>query len=219
MGVFVFLMYNRQGIFLRLVKCIMDSKIKSILEKIEELNAALRKEHARLAKKYGFYIRQKRVVFIEAIREKNKKLRVPIWRYVIPKNIRHILSLPFIYMMLFPAVILDICITIYHGVAFPLYQIPKVKRKDYIIYDRKFLDYLNIIQKIHCLYCGYVNGLFAYAVEIAARTERYWCPIKSASKMNASHSWYKDFADYGSPDQWKEKFNDHDAFGNCNKTK
>lgn len=214
--VFVFLMYNSRGVF-KISKIYMDSKIKNILEKIEELNLALRKEHARLAKKYGFYIRQKRVVFIEAIRERNKKLRIPTWRYVIPKNIRHILSLPFIYMMIFPAVILDICITIYQGVAFPLYQIPKVTRKDYIVYDRKFLDYLNVVEKIHCLYCSYVNGLFAYAVEIAARTERYWCPIKAASKMNAPHDWYKDFADYGNPEEWKKKFNEHDAFDKSKK--
>ena len=190
----------------------MDSKIRKILEKIEELNVSLKKEHARLAKKYGFYIEQKKVVFLKKIRVKNKRLRIPVWKYAFPKDVRHALSLPFIYMMIFPAVILDIFLTIYHAVAFPLYKIPKVKRSDYIIYDRKFLDYLNVIQKVHCLYCSYVNGLFAYAVEIAARTERYWCPIKAASKMNTPHTWYKDFADYGNPQEWNEKFNDHKAF-------
>lgn len=190
----------------------MDSKIKKILEKIEALNVALKKEHARLAKKYGFYIEQKKIVFLKKIKVKNKRFRVPVWKYVIPKNVRHALSLPFIYMMIIPAVILDICLTVYHAVAFPLYKIPKVKRSDYIIYDRKFLDYLNVVQKVHCLYCSYVNGLFAYAVEIAARTERYWCPIKAASKSNVPHSWYKDFADYGNPQEWSQKFNDHRAF-------
>ena len=190
----------------------MDSKIRKILEKIEVLNVALKKEHTRLAKKYGFYIEQKKVVFLKKIKAKNKRFRVPVWKYAFPKDVRHALSLPFIYMMIFPAVILDIFLTIYHAVAFPLYKIPKVKRSDYIIYDRKFLDYLNVIQKVHCLYCSYVNGLFAYAVEIAARTERYWCPIKAASKMNTPHTWYKDFADYGNPQEWNEKFNDHKAF-------
>ncbi|KKP82906.1 MAG: hypothetical protein UR82_C0028G0001, partial [Candidatus Moranbacteria bacterium GW2011_GWF1_35_5] len=165
----------------------MDSKIKRILEKMEALNIALKKEHARLAKKYGFYFSQKKIVFLKKIKIKNKRFRIPVWKYVIPKNIRHAMSLPFIYMMIVPAVILDIFLTIYHAVAFPLYKIPKVRRSEYIIYDRKFLDYLNVVQKVHCLYCSYINGLFAYAVEIAARTERYWCPIKAASKMNAPH--------------------------------
>ena len=190
----------------------MDSKIKALLKKMEEVNQALRVEYARLAKEYGFSINQKRIIFLTKFRERNKALRIPVWKYVIPRNIRHVLSLPFIYMMIIPAVILDMCITIYHAAAFPLYRIPKVKRGDYIIYDRRFLDYLNIVQKIHCLYCSYVNGVFAYAVEIAARTERYWCPIKAANKPLSHHEWYKDFADYGNPDEWKEKFNDHDAF-------
>jgi len=190
----------------------MESKIRKILEKIETLNIALRKEQARLAKKYGFYISQKKIIFLKKIREKNKTFRIPAWKYAIPKNVRHALSLPFIYSMIFPVIILDIFITVYQSVAFPLYKIPKVKRKDFIVYDRRFLDYLNIIQKVHCLYCSYVNGLFVYAVEIGARTERYWCPIKAASKMNINHRWYKDFADYGNPQEWNKKFNDHEAF-------
>lgn len=190
----------------------MDSKIRKILEKMEELNIALRKEQTRLAKKYGFYIKQKRIIFLDKIRKKNKKFKIPSWKYAIPKNIRHILSLPFIYMMIIPAAMLDIFISFYQWGAFPLYKIPKVKRDEYIIYDRKFLDYLNWIQKLHCIYCSYVNGLFAYSVEIAARTERYWCPIKAASKTRVHHSWYKDFADYGSPEEWNQKFNDHEAF-------
>lgn len=195
----------------------MESRIKKILEKIENLNKALRIENLRLAKKYGFYISQKKIIFLKKIKEKNKSLRIPAWKYFFPKNIRHILSLPFIYSIIFPALILDIFITLYQLVAFPLYKIPKVKRNKYIIYDRRFLDYLNVIQKMHCLYCSYVNGLFAYAVEIGARTERYWCPIKAANKIDTPHPWYKDFADYGNPEDWNEKFNNHDAFVALNK--
>ena len=190
----------------------MDSKIKKILEKMDEMNAVLEKEYARLAEKYGFFFQQKRVVFLQKIRERNKRFKMPTWKYAIPKSIRHLISLPFIYVMIFPVVILDIFITIYQWCAFPLYGIPKVKRSDYIVYDRKFLDYLNIIQKVHCLYCSYVNGFFAYSVEIGGRTERYWCPIKAAHKPKVYHSWYKDFADYGNPEEWNEKFNDHEAF-------
>lgn len=189
----------------------MDT-IKDILEKIDQLNEKMKKEHQRLAKKYGFSIKGKGVKFLDKIRERNKKFRIPVWRYVCSKNIRHILSIPFIYVMIFPVVFLDFFLSIYHAVAFPLYGIPKVKRGDYIVYDRQFLDYLNVVQKINCLYCSYVNGFFAYAVEIAARTERYWCPIKAARRPKFHHAWYKDFADYGSPEEWKEKFNQQKAF-------
>ncbi|MDR3558870.1 MAG: hypothetical protein P4L62_04205 [Candidatus Pacebacteria bacterium] len=187
-------------------------KIKEIIEKIDQLNEKLKKEHQRLAEKYGFSVREKGIVFLEKIKARNQKFRVPAWKYVCSKNIRHLISLPFIYVMIFPIFILDIFITLYHAVAFPLYGIPKVKRSDYVVYDRRFLDYLNIVQKVNCLYCSYANGFFAYAMEIAARTERYWCPIKAANKPKVYHDWYKDFADYGSPEEWKQKFNEQEAF-------
>lgn len=190
----------------------MDSKIRKILIKIEELNESLKKEHLKIAEKYGFFITKRKVIFLEKIKTRNKKLKMPAWKYVVPKKIKHIISMPFIYAMIIPTIILDIFLLIFQLTAFPLYGIPFVKRKEYIIYDRRFLDYLNIVQKIHCLYCSYVNGIYAYAVEVAARTERYWCPIKAASKPKTYHSWYKDFADYGDPTQWVCKFNDHSAY-------
>ena len=196
----------------------MDNRIQDLIKRIDALNEKLGKEYARLAEKYGFYLRQKKVVFLEKFRTRNRLLRIPAWKYVIPTSIRHVLSLPFIYMMIVPAVILDAFITLYHLVAFPLYGIPKVKRGEFIVYDRKFLDYLNVIQKVHCLYCSYVNGLFAYSAEIAARTERYWCPVKAAHRPAVYHGWYEDFADYGNPEQWKEKFNNRKAFDDkCNR--
>ena len=170
----------------------------------------MRKEQERLAHKYGFSITQKRIRFIEKIKQQNKKFRIPAWKYVIPTNIRHLVSIPFIYAMIIPAVILDIFLSVYNLVALPLYHIPRVKRKEYIFFDRQFLDYLNSIQKINCLYCSYVNGLFAYAVEIGARTERYWCPLKAAKTPKVTHNWYKNFADYGNPKEWEEKFNKWD---------
>jgi hypothetical protein len=197
----------------------MESKIKKILVKIDELNDALKKEHQRIAEKYGYLVQKRKVVFLDKFRRRNKNFRMPAWKYVFPKSIKHLISLPFIYSMLIPAVILDLFISVYHFVAFPLYGIPRVKRSEYIIFDRRFLDYLNVVQKVHCIYCSYVNGLFAYSLEIAARTERYWCPIKAASKPRFYHNWYGDFADYGNPEDWVCKFNDHKAFEVVDKKK
>jgi hypothetical protein len=191
----------------------MRSTIREILQKIEALNNDLREEYDRLAQKYGFSFAKKKVVFLDEFRKRNKSFKFPTWKYVIPTNLRHFLSIPFIYGMIIPTVFLDIFLTIFQWTAFSLYRIPKVKRSDFIIYDRRFLDYLNLIQKVNCLYCSYVNGVFAYSVEIGARTERYWCPIKAAHKPKFSHGWYHDFADYGNPEDWNEKFSDeHKAF-------
>jgi len=195
----------------------MDSRIKQILAKIDALSADLQREYARLAEKYGFAFRQRKVIFLERFRARNRSFRIPAWKYAIPKNIRHVLSIPFIYMMIIPILILDAFLSLYHVAAFSLYRIPKVKRSDYIVFDRQFLDYLNWIQKVNCVYCTYVNGLLAYGVEIGARTERYWCPIKAARKPTAPHGWYPDFADYGNPEEWNAKFNNCEAFKDVEK--
>lgn len=184
----------------------MKNSIRDILAKIESLNSELREEYTRLSKEYGFSFQQKKIVFLEEMRKRNKKFKLPIWKPLNQRHIREIIAIPFILGMIIPAIFLDICITIYQAIAFRLYRIPRVQRSEYIIYDRRFLDYLNFQQKLQCLYCSYVNGLFAYAVEIAARTERYWCPIKAAHKPSFAHSWYKEFADYGNPEEWDEKY-------------
>ncbi len=196
----------------------MGSSIQEILKKIETLNNDLRDEYDRMLEKYGFSFEEKKIIFLEEFKKRKKKFKLPLWRPLTLTNLRQIIAIPFIWGMIIPAIFLDICITIYQAIAFSLYRIPKVKRSEYIIYDRWFLDYLNFQQKIQCLYCSYVNWLFAYSVEIAARTERYWCPLKAAHKPKFSHGWYQDFADYGNPEEWNEKFRDEhlafqDAYG------
>lgn len=198
----------------------MKETIKEVLTKMEALQAEMKERYDEMAKKYGYEFQQKKIQFQQVFRDENRKEKISSWKYIATKNIRFILSMPFIYGMIIPAIFLDICLMAYQYTAFPLYRIPRVKRSDYIIFERKYLDYLNWIEKINCLYCSYVNGLFAYAVEVAARTERFWCPIKAASRPRFTHSWYKEFADYGSAKEWKEKSSDHenafvDSFGDA----
>jgi hypothetical protein len=60
-----------------------------------------------------------------------------------------------------------------------------------VVIDRHRLGYLNPVQKLNCVFCGYGNGVIAYAREITARTEQYWCPIKHALKVKGSHDRYR----------------------------
>jgi hypothetical protein len=188
----------------------MQSKITELLKRFESLRNDLEKEYDRLTREYGYSIEKKKVIFLSEFSRKNKRFREGFFRMIFNAPIRHILSMPFIYMMLIPACILDIFLTVYQYSAFLLYRIPRVARSDYFIYERRFLDYLNWFEKLNCLYCSYVNGLFSYAVEIGARTERYWCPLKATHHPRAPHSWYQDFADYGNPEEWRTKYSEND---------
>lgn len=104
-----------------------------------------------------------------------------------------------------PVIFLDIFVSLYQAICFPVYQIPKVKRKKYLSLDRKKLSYLNFVQKLNCLYCDYANGVLAYATEIAGRTEWYWCPIKHPDNALRAHGHYDDFIEYGEGDDFAVK--------------
>jgi hypothetical protein len=99
--------------------------------------------------------------------------------------------------MIVPLVILDLCVSFYQATCFPIYRVAKVRRADYIVFDRQQLQYLNFIEKFHCTYCAYGNGLIAYVGEIVARTEEYFCPIKHARKVLGRQARYARFLDYG----------------------
>lgn len=85
---------------------------------------------------------------------------------------------PFFYMMIFPLCVLDLFTLVFQAVIFPVCGITQAKRSGYIHLDRGKIKHLPLIDRIHCNYCGYANGVLAWAREVAFRTEKYWCPIK-----------------------------------------
>ena len=101
--------------------------------------------------------------------------------------LKHFFVMPIITSVLIPMVIMDIWMEIYHRICFPLCGIKYVKRSNYILIDRHKLKYLNIFEKIYCVYCGYGNGVVRYWSEIAAETEYYWCGIQHAKKQRPPH--------------------------------
>lgn len=184
----------------------MKNKIQKLLQEIREKREELFEEYENLKKEYWYVIEKWKIRFSEEMRKRNKFYKTSLFESIFSARVREILSIPFIYMMIVPAIILDIFLFVYQQTALRLYKVPLVKRSEYIIFERKHLDYLNLIQKVNCLYCSYVNGLFSYAVEIAGRTEKYWCPIKSASRKKWWHDWEEYFAEYGDPEKFKEVF-------------
>ena len=150
----------------------MNDRIRKLLDQMEsaekELNRALQESQVHL----NFSMKGKRVEFEASVKEAHKQLRIGVLKWLGNRPI-NLLTAPIIYGMVIPMLLLDLCISFYQTTCFPIYKIAKVKRSDFIIFDRHHLSYLNIIEKSHCMYCTYGNGLLAYATEIIARTEQY----------------------------------------------
>jgi hypothetical protein len=139
----------------------------------------------------------------EAVEEQNRN-RSPLWHYI--RNSRFFVGLtaPFIYGCIIPFVLIDIFITIYQWVSFPIYGIPKARRGDYIVFDRGKLCYLDLLERINCAYCSYGNGVIAFVTEVAARTEQHWCPIRHAHRIYHPHDRYSHFLPYGDAKAYRQ---------------
>lgn len=175
----------------------MNERIDRILAQMAaleaDLQAAVHEQEGRMI----FQIKGKRVEFERSAREAHARLRMRLSRWLVSNRPQNLITGPLIYGMILPMLLMDACVSFYQWACFPVYGITKVRRSDYLVFDRRHLGYLNIIEKFHCTYCEYGNGLMGYVSEILARTEQYFCPIKHAHKILGTHRHYNRFLAYG----------------------
>lgn len=180
----------------------MNDKIRDLLGQIagleEQLQAELHERQSRIA----FTIRGKRVEFENDVRTAHRRLKRSVLRWLVTDRPQNLVTGPIIYFMLIPMLLLDLTVSLYQAVSFPIYRIAKVRRADYIVFDRHELGYLNFYERLHCEYCAYANGLLSFCTEIVARTEEYFCPIKHARKVLGTHERYRRFLDYGDAEDY-----------------
>lgn len=183
----------------------MNERIQQLLEQMSALEDDLRTAINEQQSTMFFQIKGKRVEFEQSIKETHRRLKRNFFRWLITDRPQNLITGPIIYAMIIPLIVTDVFITFYQLTCFPIYGIKKVKRSNYIIFDRQQLNYLNFIEKFHCTYCAYGTGMIAYISEIVARTEQYFCPIKHARKMLGTHSRYARFLDYGEAENYEAK--------------
>ncbi len=139
------------------------------------------------------------------VRTEQRKLRRSLLAHIRSIGPLFWLTAPVIYGMIIPLVLTDVFATLYQFVCFPVYGISRIRRADYVVIDRHRLPYLNAIEKLNCVYCGYANGVIAYARELASRTEQYFCPIRHAIPVAGIHSRYSRFVAYGDAKGYRDQ--------------
>ena len=184
----------------------MNERIRQILDQIKALEDEMQSELNEQSKRWFYQIQGKRIEFERSIKETHRSIKLGIFHWFLTVRPQNYLTAPIIYGMIVPMFLFDLCMMFYQTTCFPIYGISRVRRSDYIVFDRRHLAYLNFIEKFDCLYCSYGNGLMAYATEIFARTEQYFCPIKHAQKVLGKHARYKYFLDYGDATDLHKKF-------------
>lgn len=183
----------------------MSRRINELADKIAVLEKQLLEALDEQQEKFSYRLEGHRVKFEQEMLDAHRRLKVSILVWLRSSRVRNVMSAPFIYGMIIPIAFFDLTVTLYQHICFRLYRIRRVKRSDYVVLDRHQLGYLNGIEKLNCVYCGYGNGVVAYAREIIARTEQYWCPIKHARKVLGSHRRYHKFVDFGDAEHYQEQ--------------
>ncbi|MDD5057610.1 MAG: hypothetical protein PHQ60_07035 [Sideroxydans sp.] len=183
----------------------MNSRIRQILDQIsaleDELQQAVQEQRSHLR----YQLEGKRVVFEQAIKDAHRRVKQGVFRWFISIRPQNFLTMPVIYGMAIPLLAFDLFVSVYQLICFPIYGIARVKRAKYFVMDHRHLAYLNFFEKGHCMYCSYAVGLLAYANEIIARTEQYFCPIKHAGKILGTHARYEHFLEYGEAENYHGK--------------
>ena len=182
----------------------MSDEIRTIIADIEAMKVKLGEEIAKQEEHVSYEIKNGYISFEKEVLEKQKGNMKSLWRWFAETPFLHLLSSPIVYMMIFPAILLDIMLFIYTIVVSKVFKFDFHSRSNYVVFDRQYLGYLNIMEKINCMYCSYFNGVMAYASSIASRTELYFCPIKHAKKVAYKHEFYDMFLSYGE-DKYQEK--------------
>jgi hypothetical protein len=182
----------------------MNEQIQQLMDKISVLEADLEAEIARNHAELRLGIEKGRILFEEEVLRRHRELKTSLTKYILNARPLVVLTAPVIYSLIFPLVLLDLCVSIYHAICFPAYGLAKVRRRDYLAFDREHLAYLNGLEKLNCAYCSYANGLIAFVREVAGRTERHWCPIKHAKRAIGAHPYYGQFADFGDAARYRK---------------
>lgn len=171
----------------------MQSHLDELLARIRVLQEEVEEEYRQRRSEWE----ARRTQLAGDLARQQRRYKVGLFRFLRRSRVLVVLTSPVIYIGWVPFLLMDLFVTVYQAVCFPVYGIPKVRRSDYLVFDREDLPYLNAIEKFNCFYCSYGNGVAAYAREVAARTEQYWCPIKHARRIRDAHGRYPKFFDHG----------------------
>ena len=182
----------------------MNPKVDELLRRMQALREELEVEFRKKREEIEFVMQGKRVRFADEVQQRQRLYRVGLLRYLRGARWLVVLTAPVIYSGLAVFAAMDLFVTVYQALCFPVYGIPRVRRRDYMVFDRGDLPYLNAIERFNCFYCSYGNGVAAYLREVAARTEQYWCPIKHARRVLGAHDRYPDFFEFGDAESFRQ---------------
>lgn len=183
----------------------VHARIDEIASEIVRLQGELDREIFKRRDALGWRLHEGFVEFEHGLVAKHRRLKLNAAAFLASAPPATVLTAPVIYSLILPLALIDLWASAYQAICFRAYRLPRVRRSEYLVFDREALAYLNWIERLNCWFCEYANGVAAYVREIASRTEQYWCPIKHALKITNPHKRYQAFVDYGDADGYRAR--------------
>lgn len=183
----------------------IHARIDEIATEIVRLQGELDREIFKRREALGWRLHEGLVEFEHGVVQEQRRLKLGVDAFLAGAPPATVLTAPVIYSLILPLALMDLWASAYQAICFRAYRLPRVRRCDYLVFDREALAYLNVIERLNCWFCEYANGVAAYVREIASRTEQYWCPIKHALKVTSPHKRYQAFVDYGDADGYRDR--------------
>lgn len=101
----------------------MRDTISNLVERIGDLEQELEHELARRRAALNYTIELGCVIFERDIRKHHRALRHRLGSYLVHARPLVVLSAPVIYSVILPLVLLDVFVTLYQAICFPIYGI------------------------------------------------------------------------------------------------
>lgn len=111
----------------------MTPQISELIEKIRGLESELDAELAKRSAKLRIGLEHGRIAFEEELLRCHRELRQKLLPYLFGANPLVVLTAPVIYAGIVPFLLLDLFVSIFQAVCFPIYGIAKIKRADYFV--------------------------------------------------------------------------------------
>lgn len=182
------------------LEIVMTPRLEALLQRMRELQEEIEEVYHETVVEW----QAEKTRLADEFLRRQLRYRIGLMRFITTARPLVAITAPVIYLGWIPFLLMDLFVTLFQTVCFPVYGIPRVKRGTYMVFDRGDLAYLNTLEKFNCFYCSYANGVAAYTREVTARTEQYWCPIKHVRRMRDAHAYYPQFFDHDDAEAYRQ---------------
>jgi hypothetical protein len=128
-----------------------DHRLDQLRARLRAARTALDDEIDARRKAIRYRVEGARIIFEDDVLAAHRAARENLADFLRRTRPLVVLTAPVIYALIVPLALLDLCVTLYQAICFPVYGIPRVRRGDHIAIDRHHLAYLNGLQKLNCI--------------------------------------------------------------------